>query len=103
MQIRISKLLEMYPYLEVRATYRADNNALTTLIDLDIAIERASLTDSELEVLELSFKSDYTIDMIVQQGKYTKMQVEYRIKKIVEKVGRAYYFPEEVLEEEEDL
>lgn len=102
MHIRISKLLEMYPYLQSRAYYRADFEALNTIIDIGIAIDRANLSDDELNILECIFIDDLTQRQTMERLGITRNAVRYRTKQVLTKVGRAYYMPEKIVGSDKD-
>lgn len=92
-RLRITKLLEMYPYLEARAYSNADTNAIDTIIDLDYAINRADLDETDLFVLQKVYFEDYT--QIELEGKYniSRDVIRYRSMKLLSRIGHAYYFP----------
>lgn len=96
MHIRISKLLEMYPYLQSRAYSKADMGAIDTIIDIDVAIERVNLSKEEYKVLHHIFILDYTQMQAAEALGLTRGGLRYHIKSILSKVGKAYYRPEEV-------
>lgn len=91
MHNRISKLLGMYPYLKSRAYYNADLDSLDTVIDLDRAIERANLDKDETNVLNCIYMRDMTQAMAVEELGLTRDIVRYNTKKVLTKVGKAYY------------
>lgn len=93
-KIRMSKLLELYPYLYSRALTFSDLDALNTVLDIDIAVQRANLTETELAILNLIYFEGWTQNETAEGLNLTRNKVRYRVDNILNSVGRAYYYPE---------
>lgn len=93
MRIRMAKLLEMYPYLRARAYHNADTNAIDTLIDVDTAVDRADLDNTDLFIIQKIYLEDYTQLQLSAEYGLTRDSIRHRTKKILSRVGKAYYIP----------
>lgn len=95
-EIAVEALLESYQRLKGRTTYDGDYNAVDTILDLHEAIERAGLTDRQLDVVLLKYTGGYLQKEIGDLLSISQQSASYHYKSAVRKISEIYQQWEEL-------
>lgn len=76
------------PMLREQAYYTSNFDIIDTIVDMDILIKRANLTDTEAEAFRLYFIEGYTLKEIADRSGATPQATFNNIKRLKEKIRR---------------